>query len=50
MQAMRGGNLANSVGFPTGGLTLTPQDQELLAAVGKTDCIASATTYPQPGR
>ena len=43
-QAMRGGNLANSVGFPTGGLTLTPQGQALLAAEGKTDCIASSTT------
>ena len=42
-QAMRTGNLANSVGFPTGGLTLTPQGQELLAAQGKTNCIESST-------
>jgi hypothetical protein len=43
-QAMRAGNLGGSVGFPSGGLSLTPQGQSLLAAQGKTNCIASPTT------
>lgn len=43
-KAMRGGNLANSVGLPAGGLSLTAQGQALLAAEGKTNCIASPTT------
>lgn len=43
-KAMRTGNLAGSIGFPAGGLTLTPQGQSLLAAQGKTNCIASPTT------
>jgi Carboxypeptidase regulatory-like domain/TonB-dependent Receptor Plug Domain len=43
-KAMRTGNLAGSIGFPSGGLTLTPQGQSLLAAQGKTNCIASPTT------
>jgi len=46
-KAMRTGNLAGSVGFPTGGLTLTPQGQALLAAQGKTNCIASPTALNQ---
>ncbi len=40
---MRTGNLAGSRGLPAGGLTLTPLGQQLLAAEGKTNCIASAT-------
>jgi hypothetical protein len=42
-KAMRTGNLAGSIGLPTAGLTLTAQGQSLLAAEGKTNCIASAT-------
>ncbi len=43
-KAMRGGNLAGSVGMPADGLTLTPQGQSLLAAEGKANCIESSTT------
>src|ERR1035437_8833360 len=42
--AMRGGNLSGSRGLPPGGLSLTPTGQQLLAAEGKTNCIASPTT------
>lgn len=42
--AMRQGNLNNSRGFPTGGLTLTSEGQQLLAAQGKINCISSPTT------
>ena len=42
-QAMRGGNLQGSVGMPAGGLALTSEGQQLLAAEGKTDCIKSST-------
>jgi hypothetical protein len=40
-KAMRGGNLAGSVGMPATGLTLTAQGQSMLAAEGETNCIAS---------
>jgi hypothetical protein len=43
-KAMRAGNLAGSIGLPTAGLTLNAQGQSLLAAEGKTNCIASSTT------
>lgn len=42
--AMRGGDLSGSRGLPAGGLSLTPTGQQLLAAEGKTNCIASPTT------
>jgi len=41
---MRTGNLTGSRGLPAGGLSLTPQGQQLLAAQGKTNCIESATS------
>ena len=41
--AMRGGNLAGSRGLPAA-LTLTPIGAQLLAAQGKTNCIASPTS------
>lgn len=47
-KAMRAGNLAGSVGLPSGGLTLDAQGQSLLAAEGKTGCITSPTTI-NPG-
>lgn len=43
-QAMDGGDLTGSRGFPTGGLSLTPEGQELLASKGLTNCISSPTT------
>jgi hypothetical protein len=42
--AMRAGDLNGSRGLPAGGLSLTPAGQQLLAAEGKTNCIASPTT------
>jgi hypothetical protein len=42
--AMRTGNLSGSIGLPSGGLTLTPQGQNILAGEGKTNCITSPTT------
>ena len=41
---MRTGDLAGSRGLPAGGLTLSPAGHQLLAAEGKTNCIASSTS------
>jgi hypothetical protein len=43
-QQMRTGDLAGSRGMPAGGLSLSPAGQQLLAAEGRTNCIASPTT------
>jgi hypothetical protein len=43
-KAMRNGNLAGSVGLPAGGLSLSAEGQNLLAAEGRANCITSSTS------